>query len=73
MPTMVFEDSTWVENLSGYGPAIYVLYGQVDLRFRRCYFRCDSVLPVDSTTLLLIADGVPGSMSRGDQEARSLC
>ena len=38
-PTMAFEDSIWTENLSGSGPAIFVYYGQTDLRVRRCFFR----------------------------------
>ena len=42
-PIMVFEDSEWTDNLSAFGPAIFVFYGQVDLQFRRCYFRCDTV------------------------------
>ena len=45
-PTLVFEDSEWTDNLSGSGPAIFVYYGQVDLWFRRCYFRCVNVLTI---------------------------
>ena len=48
---MVFESTQWADNLSGFGPAIFVYYGQVDLRFRRCYFRCEVVLPPDLSVI----------------------
>eukprot|EP01045_Picozoa_sp_COSAG04_P013250 COSAG04_NODE_930_length_9363_cov_28.745898_2_plen_331_part_00 len=44
-PTMVFEGTEWTDNLAGSGPAIFVYYGQVDLRFRRCHFRCVTARP----------------------------
>ena len=72
-PIMVFEDTEWVDNLSGSGPAVFVYYGQVDLRFRRCYFRCDPMRAFCPPILLLIAAGVPDTMSRTIPAARSMC
>ena len=43
-PTIRFEDSEFVANKAGFGPAVYAMFGQVDLRFKRCLFRCVSLL-----------------------------
>ena len=42
-PTFLFEDSTFSDNVAGWGAAVYVDYGQYDLRFRRCLFRCAAI------------------------------
>ena len=73
-PTMVFEDSEWIDNLSDWGPAIYVFYGQADIRFHRCQFRCDTVLLFRGRPA---ADrrwrATSGATSRSRPAARSLC
>jgi len=43
-PTIRFEESEFVANRAGFGPAVYAMFGQVDLRFKRCLFRCVSLL-----------------------------
>ena len=39
VPTMLFEDSEWVGNAAASGPAVCVIFGQLDLAFTRCLFR----------------------------------
>ena len=39
MPTKIFEHSVWEGNEAGSGPALFVHFGQVDLRVRRSVFR----------------------------------
>eukprot|EP01045_Picozoa_sp_COSAG04_P005864 COSAG04_NODE_279_length_18210_cov_5.657225_1_plen_1569_part_10 len=38
VPTLVFDGSEWTGNANAMGPAVYVRYGQIDVRFRRCMF-----------------------------------
>ena len=44
MPTMVFENSEWTDNSAAQGAAIYVLFGQADLRLQRCLVRGNEAL-----------------------------
>ena len=40
---MKFEDNAWLANVAGSGPAVFVTFGQVDVQFKRCLFRCVSL------------------------------
>eukprot|EP01045_Picozoa_sp_COSAG04_P061625 COSAG04_NODE_31750_length_255_cov_0.653846_1_plen_85_part_11 len=42
-PLVLFEDSEWLENVAGSAAAVFVSFGQADVRFRRCVFRCVAV------------------------------
>ena len=56
-PTMLFEGSEWIENAAGSGAAVFVDFGQVDVGFHRCLFRCVVALssPINFITRLTAA------------------